>query len=449
MRPLASLAVLCLIALSAAAATEPEVDLEAQTDAHVAPYLDTGNFSGVVFAARGDRILLSKGYEMANIELGVSNHPSTVFHLASASKPFTTAAILLLEQDGELAVSDPVAKFLPGFPRGEQITLHHLMINSTGIANINAMPVYDELARTPQTPESLVEAFRDAPAEFAPGERYGYSNSNYNLLALIIERASGQSFGDFLRERIFVPLGMSDSGHHGNAAAIIPGRAQGYSPVGLAALERAPWIDWSVKTGNGSVYSTVADLHRFARALSAHELLSAESIEKMLTAQIESTGYGWFVRPRHGRAQVHINGRSPGFTSYFGIYPDDDLIVIVLGNVYNSVATPIGEAVAGLVFGLEIAPPSFSRTALSAIQTSRVVGRFKFSDVFYNPGWIMEVSARDGFLFAEGDWLMPTSDSGTGFVHRRYSSDLEFFGLEDGRYNKVRFDDFEGIRLAD
>jgi CubicO group peptidase (beta-lactamase class C family) len=342
-----------------------------------------------------------------------------------------------------------VSRFVTDFPRGERITLHHLMIHSTGIPNVNAMPIYDQLSCTRQTPESLVAAFRDGPAEFEPGERYGYSNSNYNLLALIVERAAGMPFGDFLEARIFGPLGMSDSGHHADAAAVIPRRADGYSPTGLAALERAPWLDWSVKTGNGSLYSTVDDLHRFARGLMGGRLLSEASRARMLTAHIESAGYGWFVRPRNDRPQVHINGRSPGFTSYLGIYPEDDLYVIVLGNLYNSVATEIGEALAGYVFGLEVAPPAFTRRALAEEQTRRIAGRYRFDETFYNPSWTMEVAGEEGFLFNEGDWLMPTTGSDTRFVHRRYSSTLEFFDLEDGLYRKVRFDQFEGVRVAE
>jgi CubicO group peptidase (beta-lactamase class C family) len=424
-------------------------DLERAVDSVVEPYLRTGNFSGVVIAADGEELLVAKAYGMAQIELDVANDLNTVFHLASSSKPFTTAAILLLEQDGKLAVDDPLSKFVPGFPRGDRISLHHLMINSTGIPNINGLPGYDDLARRRQTPQSLIEAFRDLPPEFEPGARYGYSNSNYNLLALVIERLSELSFGEFLEHRIFSPLGMESSGHHADAARIIPRRAEGYSPVGLAALERAPWLDWSVKTGNGSLYSTAPDLLRFARAISTGGLLSPESVRRMHTAHIGSSGYGWFVRPRHGRPQVHINGRSPGFTSYMGLYPEDDLIVIVLGNVYNSMADPIGEAVAGLALGLEVEPPAFTKRPIAAEVASRIAGHYRFDKTYYAPNWEIEVVAEDGYLFANGDWLMPHPESDTTFTHRRYTSLLEFETLENGRYQSVVSDDFVGKRVSD
>lgn len=421
--------------------------LAARVDAHVERYLDTGNFSGAILAARGEEVLVAEAYGMASLELAVPNRLDTVFHLASTSKPFTTAAILLLQEDGRLAVTDPLGRFVPDFPRGDRITLHHLMINSTGIPNINAQPVYEELARRPQTPASLLEVIRGLPAEFEPGERYGYSNSNYNLLALVIERASGLSYGDFLEQRIFAPLGMEHSGHHADIAAVIRGRAEGYSPVGLAALERAPPLDWSVKTGNGSLYSTADDLLRFARAVRERTLLSEASVEEMHRAHIASAGYGWFVLPRHGRPQVHINGRSPGFGSYLGIYPEDDLVVIVLGNIYNSFPDAIGEAVAGLVFGEPVEPPPFRRIALPAEETAKIVGRYRFDETYYAANWVMEVTAEDGFLFNQGDWLMPASDAGTTFVHRRYTSTYEFTELEDGRYQKVLSDDFEAVRI--
>lgn len=436
-----------IVALGTATATGASPPLEAAADALLAPYLETENFSGAVLVARGDEVLLAKGYGLASRELGVPVTPETVFHLASVSKPFTAAAVLLEAERGKLALTDPVARFVPDYPRGDEITIHQLLTHTSGIPDVNRLPVYEQLAARPQTPESLVAAFRDEPLEFSPGERYAYSNSNYELLALVLERVSGLRYGDLLRERIFAPLGLAATGHHGDAGAIIPGAAVGYAPVGLG-VERAPWFDWSVKTGNGSLYSTVGDLFRFARALVAGRLLSPASVAKAFTDHVDGTGYGWFVRERHGRRQLHINGRSPGFGSYLGIYPDDELTVVVLGNLYNSVATPLGVDLAALVFGEPPTSPRLERRRLSPEDIARTVGTYRFGDDFYEPGLTVAVDSEDGFLFHEGTWLIPVGDR--RYLHRGYWSDIEFSDPDErGRYRRVTFDGYVAERLPE
>ena len=152
---------------------------------------------------------------MANYEHNIPNTSETKFHLASVSKPFTAVAILLLEEKGLLSVQDPLTKFIPDYPRGDEITIHNLLVHTSGIKNVNVFGNYDRESKFPQTPEKLVKLFKDKPLDFNPGEKYSYSNSNYNLLAFIIEKVSGKSYGEFLKENIFNHLNMKDTGHDG------------------------------------------------------------------------------------------------------------------------------------------------------------------------------------------------------------------------------------------
>ena len=179
--------------------------LEKKVDAYVKPYLQTGDFSGSILIAKSGDVLLMKSYGLADRENKILNTPQTKFHLASTSKPFTTAAIMLLEEQGRLKVTDPLTKFIPGYPNGDKITVHHLMIHSTGIANINGFSNYGSLSQHSQTPATLVAQFKNKALIFEPGDRYSYSNSNYNLLAYIIEHVSGKDYGTFLKENIFDP----------------------------------------------------------------------------------------------------------------------------------------------------------------------------------------------------------------------------------------------------
>jgi len=140
------------------------------------------------------------------------------------------------------------------------MTLLYLLTHTSGVPNVNNMPEYETAQRLPQTTSSLIALFKNKPLRFPPGTRYEYSNSNYNLLAYIIVAVSHKTYGEFLRENIFTPLGLADTGHDGNAADVIARCASGYQPRGVANLENAPYVDWSAKTGNGLLYSTARDV---------------------------------------------------------------------------------------------------------------------------------------------------------------------------------------------
>src|SRR5258706_11917690 len=180
---------------SAVSQTVSDSQVVQQVEAYLHPFADTGNFTGVVLVARKGRILLERAYGMANYELQVPNSTATRFHIASVSKPFTAMAILQLEERGRLSVGDPVSRFVPDFPNGDRITLEHLLTHTSGIPNVNDLPDYDTFARSPHTVEQLVAKFASLPLDFQPGSDYHYSNSNYNLLALILEKVTEKNYG--------------------------------------------------------------------------------------------------------------------------------------------------------------------------------------------------------------------------------------------------------------
>jgi CubicO group peptidase (beta-lactamase class C family) len=335
---------------------------------------------------------------MADREQRVPVGPKTRFHLASVSKPFTAAAILLLEQQGKLRTSDALARWLPGFPRGEQITLRDLLTHTSGIPDINGAPFYAAASREPQTAASLVERIRGIAPASAPRGRYEYSNSNYNLLAYVIERASGQSYGEFLEQALFAPLGMRDTGHHGDASALIPDRAAGYTPAGLRDVAHAPYLDWSVKTGNGSLYSTADDLLKFDQALYGERLLPKGSVERILGAGSGNV-YGWGVGERSGRRRMAASGRSPGFTASFERYVDDRVTVIVLANVYSTASFAIAGDLAALALGQPVPPASdLTPIAVPSAELAKLAGTYVGGDDFFFPGTQLTVTSRDGHL---------------------------------------------------
>lgn len=377
---------LAFLALGASACVTEDRRLAAQVDSYLAPYVEGKNFIGAVLIAKGDRMLVNRAYSEASRELQVANSAETRFHVASVSKPFTAAAILILEQRGLLQTSDPVSKYLPDFPNGEKITLQHLLTHTSGITNVNNLPEYQTASRFPQTPSSLIDLFKAKPLDFEPGTKYAYSNSNYNILAFVIEQVSHKSYGEFLREYIFDPLGMKNTGHDGNASDVIANAATGYQPRGVVDVERVPYLDWSSKTGNGSLYSTTIDLFKFVRAFGEGRVVSREKVTE-LWKEKSGNNYGWFIRKRHGLVAVASNGRSPGFTSSIEYYPDREVTVIVLSNSYSPVSqSPIADDLAAMALGEPVsASGSVIPIEIAGDKLRNFTGDFRFDETFFRP----------------------------------------------------------------
>ncbi|MGI9518397.1 MAG: serine hydrolase domain-containing protein [Pirellulaceae bacterium] len=426
--------------------TADSKELESRVDEYLMPYVSTGNFSSTVLIARNGEILFIKGYGNANRQEEIPNDEQTVFHLASISRIFTSAAIILLEQQGKLSLDDPLSKYLPDWPRGDEITIHHLLSLSAGFPNINTMPGYWAWSQKPQTPSSLCEKFRDLPIEFEPGEKTVHSNSNYNVLALLIEKTSGQSYGEFLANELFVPLGMSQTAHDDKAEPV-PHEAIGYRPVGLADLQESQTLDWTVKTGNGSIYSSVTDLYKFDRMLANRSLLNDSSVDKLFTEHFPNHGYGWFVQQQPGGRELYINGRSPGFGAFWVRAAEPDITVIILGNLYNSVSTPIGRDLVKLVMGEDVRPETISPEEPDPKLLEQIAGAYQFGPDFYRPNAKRNFIVRQGHLFSGQDWLIPAGES--TFVHRIYWSTLKFESDASGAFTRVLYDDFVGHRVND
>jgi CubicO group peptidase (beta-lactamase class C family) len=424
-----------------APASRPDESLDARADAYLKPYVDGGNFSGAILLARDGKPLVSRAYGMANWELGVANTPQTRFHIASVSKPFTAAAILLLEAQGRLHVSDPVARWIPDFPRGQGTTLLHLLTHTSGIADINGAPLYAAESVKPHTPLDLVGLIRGLEPAAAPGERYAYSNSNYNILAYVIELASGRAYGEFLRDAIFAPLGMADTGHDGNAQALIAGRAAGYVPEGLKGFGNAPWLDWSIKTGNGSLYSTTADLLKFDQALYGDRLLPKGSIDRILGAG-QGNVFGWFVNDRLGHRCMAANGRSPGFVATLQRYIDEKITVIVLANTYSTAAqSPIAADLAALALGQKVAtPPDLVPIPMEEPVLAAFDGTYAGGDDFFFPGTTLTVTHRAGYLMMHwstqaDSTLVPVAQN--EFIDRSFWARVRFTRDADGRPSRL------------
>lgn len=372
----------CLLAVIPVAAQTPSKgktatgaapDLQAiaaKMDAYMKEAARYDQFTGSVLVARDGVPLFDQSYGMANYELNVPNTPETVFRIASLTKQFTALAIMQLQEQRRLKVGDPICQYLDDCPAAWQpITLRHLLTHTSGIKNFSSLPDWDDnLGLKKYRHADLVKLFRDLPLEFAPGEKFQYSNSNYHLLGLIIERASGKSYAQFLRDGIFAPLDMTHTAYEDNRA-LIPGRAAGYYSRG-AEFVSAPYLDPSTAYASGGITSTTGDLLRWDQTLYTDKLVSKRSLDEMFTAYKGGYGYGWQIGEKLGRRKLDHSGSDNGFSSYIVRFPDDRVTVIVLGNGDRMSAGKAGLGLASIVFG---APYKLPKPQLSDLLWDTII----------------------------------------------------------------------------
>ncbi len=320
-------------------------------------------FSGSLLINRDGEPIICKGYGMSNYEYGISNTPETIFRIASLSKQFTAFAILQLEEKGLLNTEDYILKYIPDYPNGEKITIHHLLTHRSGIAREKtALQTVKFL-----TSKQIVDYEKDAADTllFEPGTDYHYSNVGYNLLAYIIEIVSEKSFEDYLTEYIFIPLGMESSGYYDHKK-ILKNRAYGYSHDlkngnSLIASE----FDGFNISGAGGLYSTVKDLAIWEKDMS--KILSDEGLNKIRTPYTEKGGYGYGVQvvKNHNQLSYLHTGGLEGFMAYLMHLEKDMIDVIFLSNFGDLQLLTIMKDINSILFGEEyLLPKDVFRVAI-------------------------------------------------------------------------------------
>ncbi|MBC8353308.1 MAG: serine hydrolase [Planctomycetes bacterium] len=290
-----------------------------------------------VLVSRGGKVLFSKGYGLANTTNNISISPKTKFRIGSVTKQFAAAAILKLQEEGKLSVTDKLTKFIPDYPRGDEVTLHHLLTHTSGITSYTSKADFYEHVTEAIEPEALIASFKNDEIDFAPGEKFSYSNSGYFLLGHIVAKISGKSFDEYLKDTFFEPLGMKDSGIH-RADLNLPHEAKGYSFVDSKFQDALNW-DMSRAGAAGAIYSTVEDLQRWNEGVFGGKVLQPKSLVAAFTkAQTKandntmSYGYGWMVGEQRGLQKIHHSGGLQGFSSYLARFPKQNLTIAVLHN---------------------------------------------------------------------------------------------------------------------
>jgi CubicO group peptidase (beta-lactamase class C family) len=289
-----------------------------------------------VLIARGDTVLYRKAFGMADLELQVPMQPDHVLQLASITKQFTSVAILMLMEQGKLSLQDPLSKFVPDFPRGNEITIHHLLNHSSGIMSYTNVAEFRAKMRLDMTPEEIIGSMKGIPLEFAPGTQYNYSNTGYVLLGHIIEKLSGMSYATFIRTRIFDTLGMTQS-YYGSNDAVIPRRARGYQ-LNDDVFEHPEYFSPTIAYAAGGLLSTVDDMMRWTMALRRNRLISERSLRMAFTnhplsnGRPSNYGYGWFINELADVPTAEHPGGINGYATSGVFLPSTGMYAIVLTN---------------------------------------------------------------------------------------------------------------------
>jgi CubicO group peptidase (beta-lactamase class C family) len=322
-------------------------------DALMAPWTGTGTPGAAVLVVRNGRVMLSKGYGMASLAERRPITPGTSFLLASVTKQFTAMAIMLLSQAGKLSYEDTLASFFPEFPAyARKITVRNLLNHTAGLPEYDTLLVNSGLvhrsdygipgkpradAFEPTVHDVLKLLAAEKTPRFTAGEKYEYSNSGYVLLALIVEKVSGQRFATFLKERIFEPCGMKDSQLYDETRPFIRNRATSYRKENGRFIE-VNYSPSNLVYGEDNIYTTLEDLYRWDQALENNKLVTAATFQAAITpgklndGSATSYGFGWNIGERAGAAAQFHGGAWLGYRTAIMRIPARRLTIIVLSN---------------------------------------------------------------------------------------------------------------------
>jgi len=324
------------------------------TDAYVGSALAKQKIPGLSMGVvRDGRLIYAKAYGLSDVELNVPAASDSVYEIGSITKDFTATAIMMLVEEKKVGLDDPISKHLKQLPGvWKNITIRDLLTHTSGIRNYLSVPNFANLALRPTTPDELLRLVGKDPLRFEPGEKWEYSNTGYCILGLLIEQAGGESYAEFLRKRIFLPLGMTAT-RVNDLARIIPGRAAGYQ-LENGELRNAPRWDPTCAGAAGALISNVPDLAKWVAAQDSAQVLSKSSVElmrspaKLRDGRLLSYGFGCLVSSINGHRMIRYTGGIPGFITTIVDYPDDGLAVIVLTNLITADAEGIAVHIGGI-----------------------------------------------------------------------------------------------------
>lgn len=425
---------LVFITISTLYASSKE-DIENIVEEYIGAYVKMNQFSGSIFIARNDRVIVSKGYGMANYEHEIPNDPQTKFRIGSLTKQFTAMAIMMLEEEKRLNIHDNLTKYIPDYPNGDKIKIMHLLTHSSGIPDHTELPDFNQERRVFRHDIlKTIETFKNKSLEFAPGEKFMYSNSGYILLGYIIEKVTQSSYEDYIEQNIFKPLNMIHSGFE-NTDEIIKHHAAGYRLKDNAVI-KAAYRDISNAHASGALYSTIEDLYLWDRSLYTEKLIKHQSLQKMFTPFKDKYGYGWGIVNVFNRKMVGHNGETEGFRTNITRFVNDDACIIILSNFEQCPVGKISIDLAAILFGEKYAIPEVRKMIkVDPSILNDYVGKYELKPNFY-----FTITKENTHLYGQAtgqNKLEIHPESETKFFFKEIDAQISFIRDETRKVEKL------------
>lgn len=409
-------------------------------DTYVKALVKNQNFHGSVLVAKEGNILINEGYGFANFEQNTLNKSQTKFAIGSVTKQFTAMAIMQLSEKGLINAKDNLSKYLPDFPNGDLITIHNLLTHSSGLANFTDLAEFYTLNLDSQDPMDILNTIKDKPLLFNPGEAFSYSNTNYLILGILVEKLSDMPYEDYLQKNIFDPINMDNTGVcYGKNNEVYDATA--YSGF----LEVTPIDDEILLRGAhgaGNMYSTVEDLYRWDQALKTEKLVKKDTMAKIFSEHVAmpgagSYGYGWMIADSGIGKMIFHGGNTLGFTANLVRFIDLDMTIIILSNNGYYDTTTLTNALTSISLGGAYELPK----ALVAIEIEdadlydKYIGEYELA-----PQVIYTITKEENKIFAqltgqERFEIFPSSES--EFFYKVVDAKITFIKDDKGNVTNL------------
>ncbi len=324
-------------------------------------------FNGSALVAENGKIIYKGGFGMANMEWQTPNTPDTKFRLGSITKQFTAMLTMQLVEQGKIKLDGKISDYLPDYRKdiGEKVTVHHLLTHTSGIPSYTSQPgFFANVSRNPYKVADFVKTYASGNLDFEPGTKYSYNNSGYFLLGAMVERVTGKTYEQALKEMIFDPLGMKNTGydHHDT---LLPKRASGYAKA-ADGYSNAAYLDMSIPYAAGSLYSTVEDLYLWDLALYTDKLITAQSKELMYKPFLQNYAYGWAIATASFKLNdqpvpiITHGGGINGFTTTIVRFPKEKNLIVILDNSGNPNLNRLSDKIGRIIYNQSYEPPKQS-----------------------------------------------------------------------------------------
>jgi CubicO group peptidase (beta-lactamase class C family) len=405
-----------------------------------------------ILISKDGQVIYKNAFGYADIENDIKMNPDMRFKIGSITKQFTGVAILKLQEAGKLSVEDKLSKYIPDFPRGNEVSIHHLLTHTSGIHSYTNSPDFLSKVLKPISEDDLVAMLKKEPYDFNPGESFLYNNTAYVLLGYIIHKASGVEYGEYLKKTFFEPLGMTNTGYSASGLKI-DNLATGYDRLGAGYVPSPVW-DLSWAGGAGALYSTIDDLQKWNEALFNGRILQEKSLKTGLTSVVLNNGqhpqqgeygYGWFMNDFRGLRRIAHGGGLAGYISELTRYPSENMTVVMLTNMSPPEQNIDPNTLSKFYLWTKLAPQPSIRPGGPEADISQYPGRYDFGN-----GMVMVISSGDANrLFAQltGQQKFEIFSQGNGeYYWKVVDARIKFERDESG---KVTHGDFQqnGVKV--